>query len=226
MTATNLLNRLIILWMLATPPMLACAAEYLFYFDVSDSTHQDQRAHLQEFERFVEQRLNSGDSASLLLLNGDTRNFAPFLRGEIKAPPGGASEKKKRELIGAARANLVIDAAGYLKRTPKANSTNILGALISAADHYRQERVPVKERCLVIFTDGLEASALSGVNMEKTIPKKIPSGLPVPSDLQAEIHMIGVKPPAKAGAQESMRSFWEDAASRTGSRLVRYIRGT
>ena len=212
--------------MLLALPTLSLATEYLFYFDVSDSARSDQQMYLQEFERFVEQRAVPGDKIALLFLNGDTRNFQPFAHEEMKPPAGGASEKKKRQVLAGQRADLVVTAATYLKRAAKANSTNIIGAMISAADHFRQEHVTPDQRCVVIFTDGLEASTLSGINMERQIPKKVPAGVTLPADLSAELHMIGINPPAKAGAQEALRSFWEDVAGRTGSRLVRYIRGT
>lgn len=223
-TASRAIHAILLLAFLFVPATTK-AAEYLFYFDVSDSAIADRQAYLLELDRFVGQRLVSGDKAYLLLLNAETQHFKPFLTSEIPAPPGGISEKKKRDLIDSARSDLIVGAAEYLKSAPKANSTNILGAFVSAADHFRQEKVLPNSRCLVIFTDGLEVSRISGVNMEKQIPPKVPAKFVLPNDLQAEIHMIGIKPPNKSGAQETMRDFWQDAVSRSGSKLARYIRG-
>ncbi len=217
----KLMSVVAIVFLTVTNP--AEAKDFLFYFDVSDSARADHKAYAIEYARFLEENVQAGDRVFMLRLDGDTYNFAPFNRGELKAPSGGTSEKKKREAMDAARTDLIVALPKFLETTSPATSTNILGALVSGADYFNQNKIAAGDRTIVIFSDGQEASRMSKVNMEKQIPREVPASVKLPSNLEASIFMIGIRPPKKAGAQEAMRSFWEDAARKTGSKLVKYI---
>lgn len=212
-----------VLFIVCLLPSMVNAKDCLFYFDVSASVASDRRVYLDGFRNFAQNHLSAGDKVSFLSLNGETYNFSPFLRRNLIVESG-LSSTREREVLNSIQSSLIVNLANFLRNTSTAQSTNILGALVSAADYFRQSGVPINQRCVVIFTDGMESSRISGVMMDKQIPLRVPREVSLPTDLQAEIHMIGINPPRTIGAQESLRSFWEDAASRTRSRLAHYIR--
>lgn len=215
--------RLFAILAFATAANSGWATTYLVYFDVSSSAKQFHQSYVQDFAKFADRNLNFGDKVILQGLGLETQNFEPFFSSTMSAPSGGVSEKKKKEALEAARGDVIAAAPPFLKKPVKVDATNILGALVSAADYFQQNKVAAADRVLVLFTDGIEQSAMNKVNMEKLIPKTVPQNVKLPSNLSARIYMIGIYPPNKSGAQETLRNFWLDAAAKTSSSMEKYI---
>lgn len=201
----------------------ALATSFLVYLDVSTSARQFHQNYVQDIAKFADRNFNSGDKVVLLALGQETQQFNPFASFELAPPSGGVSEKRKREALEGARGDIVAAVAVQLKKNIKANSTNILGAMVSASDYFQQNQVAPKDRSVILFTDGIEQSAINNINMGKVIPSSVPPNIKLPANLSARLYMIGVYPPNKPGAQETLRTFWKDAAAKTGSTLVQYI---
>lgn len=200
----------------------AQATQTLAYFDASSSAKEYHQNYIQDFEKYVA-TAKTGDTFILSRITIESHNFAPFGTYTLEAPAKGISSKRKKELETEARDEIITAVPIALKQPTEVDATNIIGALTSANDYFKQKNVPVNERVILLFTDGMEQSKLNKINMEKAIPKTIPAHLVLPADLKARVYMIGVNAPNKTGAQEAMRNFWQQVISKTGSTLEMFL---
>jgi hypothetical protein len=198
------------------------ATQTLAYFDASSSAKEYHQNYIQDFEKYVA-TAKMGDTFILSRITIESHNFSPFGTYKLEAPAKGISSKRKKELEAEARDEIVTAVPIALKQPTEVDATNIIGALTSANDYFKQKNVPVNERVILLFTDGMEQSKLNKINMEKSIPKTVPTHLVLPADLKARIYMIGVNAPNKTGAQEAMRNFWQQVISKTGSTLEMFL---
>lgn len=208
--------------LLATITMPATATQTLAYFDASSSAKKDHQHYMQDFEKYVA-TAKTGDTFILSRINLESHNFSPFATFTLEAAPKGISSKRKQELEIEARDAIVTAVPIALKQPIEVDATNIIGALISANDYFKQKKVPIKERVILLFTDGIEQSKLNKINMEKAIPKTVPAEVVLPTDLNARVLMVGVSAPNKTGAQEAMRNFWQQVVGKTGSTLEMFL---
>lgn len=200
----------------------AQATQTLAYFDASSSAKEYHQNYAQDFEKYVT-NAKMGDTFVLSRITVESHNFAPFGTYTLEAPAKGISAKRKKELESEARDEIVTAVPIALKKPTEVDATNIIGALTSANDYFKQKNVPENERVILLFTDGMEQSKINKINMEKSIPKTIPANLVLPTDLKARVYMIGVNAPNKAGAQEAMRNFWQQIIAKTGSKLEMFM---
>jgi len=198
------------------------ATQTLAYFDASSSAKEYHQNYIQDFEKYVA-TAKVGDTFILSRITIESHNFSPFGTYKLEAPAKGISSKRKKELEAEARDEIITAVPIALKQPTEVDATNIIGALTSANDYFKQKNVPVNERVILLFTDGMEQSKLNKINMEKSIPKTVPAHLVLPADLKARVFMIGVNAPNKTGAQEAMRSFWQQVISKTGSTLEMFL---
>lgn len=200
----------------------AQATQTLAYFDASSSAKEYHQNYAQDFEKYVAMA-KTGDTFILSRITVESHNFAPFGTYKLEEPAKGISAKRKKELEAEARDDIVTAVPIALKQPTEVDATNIIGALTSANDYFKQKNVPENERVILLFTDGMEQSKINKINMAKAIPKTIPANLVLPTDLKARVYMIGVNAPNKAGAQEAMRNFWQQIISKTGSKLEMFL---
>lgn len=212
--------------LLSTLALLAAtqanATQTLAYFDASSSAKEYHQNYAQDFEKYVA-TAKAGDTFVLSRISLESHNFAPFGTYKLEAPAKGLSAKRKKELEEEARDDIVTAVPIALKQPTEVDATNIVGALTSANDYFKQKNVPPSERVILLFTDGMEQSKINKINMAKSIPKTIPATLTLPTGLNAKVYMIGVSAPNKAGAQEAMRNFWQQVISKTGSTLEMFL---
>lgn len=200
----------------------AQATQTLAYFDASSSAKEYHQNYAQDFEKYVA-TAKTGDAFVLSRITVESHNFAPFGTYTLEAPAKGISSKRKKELEAEARDDIVTAVPIALKQPTEVDATNIIGALTSANDYFKQKNVPDGERVILLFTDGMEQSKINKINMEKAIPKTVPAHLTLPNNLNARVYMIGVSAPNKAGAQEAMRNFWQQVITKTGSKLEMFL---
>ncbi len=200
----------------------AQATQTLAYFDASSSAKEYHQNYAQDFEKYVA-TAKTGDTFILSRITVESHNFAPFGTYKLEETAKGISAKRRKELEAEARDDIVTAVPIALKQPTEVDATNIIGALTSANDYFKQKNVPENERVILLFTDGMEQSKINKINMEKAIPKTIPANLVLPTDLKARVYMIGVNAPNKAGAQEAMRNFWQQIISKTGSKLEMFL---
>ncbi|HOY71345.1 MAG TPA: hypothetical protein PL131_11615 [Methylotenera sp.] len=222
MKLTLLKSSLITGLLMLAAPIAAYATQTLAYFDASSSAKEYHQNYAQDFEKYVA-NAKTGDTFVLSRITVESHNFAPFGTYTIEAPAKGLSAKRKKELEDEARDEIITAVPIALKQPTEVDATNIIGALTSANDYFKQKNIPVNERVILLFTDGMEQSKINKINMEKAIPKTIPANLVLPADLKAKVYMIGVNAPNKAGAQEAMRNFWQQVISKTGSTLEMFL---
>jgi hypothetical protein len=203
-------------------PMQANAVQTLAYFDASSSAVEYHQNFAQDFEKYVA-KAKVGDTFILSRIGLESSNFAPFGTYTLEAPAKGLSSKRKKELEAEARDDIVTAVPIALKKPTEVDATNIIGALTSANDYFKAKNVPVNERVILLFTDGMEQSKINKINMAKGIPKTLPAKLVLPAGLNAKVYMIGIYPPNKAGAQEAMRNFWQQVMLKTGSTLEMFL---
>jgi hypothetical protein len=203
-------------------PIQAHAVQTLAYFDASSSAVEYHQNFAQDFEKYVA-KAKMGDTFILSRIGLESGNFAPFGTYTLEAPAKGLSSKRKKELEEEARDDIVTAVPIALKKPTAVDATNIIGALTSANDYFKAKNVPVNERVILLFTDGMEQSKINKINMAKGIPKTLPAKLVLPTDLNAKVYMIGIYPPNKAGAQEAMRNFWQQVMTKTGSSLEMFL---
>ncbi len=217
--AISLLGTSLLAIALATP---ALATETLAYFDASSSAKQYHQNYMQDFEKYVA-KAKTGDTFVLSRIDLETHHFSPFGTYKLEAPRKGISAKKKKELAAELRDNIVMAVPIELRKPSKVDATNIIGALNSANDYFAQKKVPSGERVILLFTDGMEQSKLNQINMERHIPKRLPSSLTLPESLNAKVYMIGIYAPNKTGAEAAMKSFWQKVVNKTGSSLEMFL---
>lgn len=208
--------------LLLASTLQAHATQTLAYFDASSSAKEYHQNYIQDFEKYVE-TAKVGDTFILSRITVESHNFAPFGTYKLEAPAKGISSKRKKELETEARDEIITAVPIALKQPTEVDATNIIGALTSANDYFKQKNVPESERVILLFTDGMEQSKLNKINMEKAIPKTVPKHLVLPADLKARVYMIGVSAPNKTGAQEAMRNFWQQIIGKTGSTLEMFL---
>jgi len=210
-----------LIWVLFGLSSTAQAATYLVYFDVSSSVRKDHKSYIKEYVQFSG-RFQPGDKVMLLKLDANTLQFNPFRSVVIDAPDARQSatnnKKKLESSIYNTYANIDRELA---KPIDPPDETSILGAFVSASDYFNQEKVPANERVVVMFTDGIEESAQSGIWMRRQIPGSATSSkLKVPTNLQARVYMLGIDPkqlpPPRYAAQ---KAFWETVVKSSGSDL-------
>lgn len=207
---------------LLTSSIQANATQTLAYFDSSSSAVEYHQNFAQDFEKYVA-KAKMGDTFILSRIGLESGNFAPFGTYTLEAPAKGLSSKRKNELEEEARDDIVTAVPIALKKPTAVDATNIIGALTSANDYFKAKNVPPNERVILLFTDGMEQSKINKINMAKGIPKTLPAKLILPAGLNAKVYMIGIYPPNKAGAQEAMRSFWQQVMAKTGSSLEMFL---
>lgn len=201
----------------------AFATQTLAYFDTSSSTQSFHQGYVQDFAKYVETTAKTGDGFLLMRIGLETQHFAPFGTYVIEAAPKGISPAKKKQFEQDSKDAVVMSVPAALKQPVKYDATNIIGALVSAGDYFRQKNIPPQDRVIILFTDGIEQSGVNKINMAKGIPKKLPATVKLPEDLNARVLMIGVYPPNKPGAQEALRGFWQQVIEKTGSKLEMFL---
>lgn len=190
---------------------------------MSSSAVEHHQNYIQDFDKYVSENAKPGDTYTLLKISLETQHFSPFLSKTIEPAPSGISAKKKKRVIQTQLDDIVVSVPDALKKPIKVDATNLIGALQSSADYFSQKNTPATDRQVIIFTDGLEASKINKINMDKKIPEKLPKDLSLPKNLNAEVMMIGIYPPNKSGAKEALKSFWQQAIDATGSKLSVFI---
>lgn len=228
-TSNKMLNtsfsfrRLVVLsGLLLSFSLQANATDTLAYFDTSSSALEYHQQYAQDFEKYVA-KAKVGDTFVLSRIDLESHHFSPFGTYSLEAPAKGISSKRKKELELEARDEIVTAVPLGLRKPSKVDATNIVGALSSANDYFTQNKVPENERVILLFTDGMEQSKINGINMERSIPKKIPKKLSLPEGLNAKVYMIGIYAPNKAGAETAMKTFWQKVVTKTGSSLEMFL---
>lgn len=189
----------------------------VFLFDVSDSIKKEDRSvYFQNFQMVLKE-LGEGDDFVVLKIGENSQLLKPISSGLIpimeKGVTTGFYENEKKRVSMQA-----LKQVGNLLNKSQDKKTSIISSIIAVNDYFTDKNSEYK--CIILFSDMVEESALLNMKRSSDYPIKKYIKLNPNSVDGARVYVLGVNSGEKSF--QNVKQFWTSFFAQYGAKVVYY----